>query len=412
MRGEVSRNDPQLPTDFFFDGNRMQIHYEMGESLDTMHGHLGSVSKELRALINKYIELVNTLRLTSFHLIVHGDQSHFSLDPAQYIRILRASGEDAREWTSNILDAVKSPERLYSGLLAEGAGLAPCTADGLLQASYGSTSERPAMEKSVLNALLERNKTDRRLFLAQSSEPSPLPSSNKTSLPLGGRSRPARHNVLRPTNSALRQEPRSGISRQTETQTREIQQQHPRSGLTGSRGESNWRGGQQAESGSWRRKGATQPSEGSGNGQWRRGDRERGPPRQFEAATTTSSSNWRDKRQTAHNLAKQTDNSRMQAAKPLNGYAAEPYYQGYEDHYPRDYTQEYLADPDMHYGNIRGMEKMSVRDEGFDSYHEEPNAREVEPKLKRSNKDASYPGPGYVCRICGQPGGELYEVVG
>lgn len=113
----------------------MQIHYEMGESLDTMHGHLGSISKELRTLVGKYVELTSSLAFTSFHLIIHGAQSHFSLDPAKYMNILQACGEDAREWASNILDAVKSPERLYSGLLAEGAGLAQCSADGLLTAS-------------------------------------------------------------------------------------------------------------------------------------------------------------------------------------------------------------------------------------------------------------------------------------
>lgn len=265
------------------------------------------------------------------------------------------------------------------------------------------------MEESVLSALLERNKTDRRLFLAQSDDPSRLQTSDKTALSLGGRPRLPRRHFEQPAGSSIRQEPRSHNSRQTESQTRDARaHQQVRSDLSGPRaGESNWRPPPSAESGSWRRKGAGHSSHGAGQMQWRRGEKEREPARQAEGSLSKSNSNWRDKRQTAHNLAKQAESNRqVQAAKPLNGYGADTYYQGYDDQsYTRDYTQDYLDDGDMHYGSTRGLENLSIRDDRYDSYHEE-SPRTMEPKMKRNSKDTSLPGPGYVCRICGQPGGK------
>jgi len=152
-----------VPDQFFFDGNRMQIHYEATQSLDTMHGAMGSVSNALRALVDEYQLLADRIGTRDFHLIIHGRASHFSLSPKRYIQILSSSGGDALEWGNKIMNTLSAhPERLFSGLLAEGAGLIHCDVNSLRSVL---TEEGAPLPPKVLNSLKERNKVDKRLRL-------------------------------------------------------------------------------------------------------------------------------------------------------------------------------------------------------------------------------------------------------
>mmetsp|Transcript_14517 Transcript_14517/g.17602 ORF Transcript_14517/g.17602 Transcript_14517/m.17602 type:complete len:750 (+) Transcript_14517:92-2341(+) len=146
---------------FFFDENRMQIHWAIPESLDSMQGAMGSVSTKLRKLVDEYQTLSSTLETKDFHLIIHGQNTHFSLSPRKYVQILRASGEDSISWCNKVLERLTiDPERFYSGLLAEGAGLAQCIPEIL---ETLDTEPAAPLSADVLNSLRERNRVSERL---------------------------------------------------------------------------------------------------------------------------------------------------------------------------------------------------------------------------------------------------------